>query len=211
MEPDALCDAMLCLVTDRRRLCPEAADFETARRRLVEQAQWAVASSIDLIQIRERDLETAQLVAVVNDFLRVSRGSGTRVVVNDRVDVALACGAQGVHLRHDSLPAAAVRAIAPEAFLIGRSVHDVAEAVAAGPVDYLIAGTVFQSPSKPDASCPLLGLDGLAGIVQAVAVPVLAIGGITAAQFDDVAATGAAGVAGIGLFIEGFDRLEMPS
>ena len=80
----------------------------------------------------------------------------------------------------------------------------------AGPVDYLIAGTVFPTRSKSDAS-PLLGLDGLAEIVQAVAVPVLAIGGITAGRLDEVAATGAAGVAGIGLFIDWFDRLETPS
>jgi thiamine-phosphate pyrophosphorylase len=202
---------MLCLVTDRHRLRPDAADFEAARRRLVDQATWAVKSAIDLIQVRERDLEAAPLAAVVSDIVRVSRGSGTRVVVNDRVDVALACGAQGVHLRHDSPPTAAVRTIVPSDFLIGRSVHDVAEAVAAGPVDYLIAGTVFRTPSKPDPSRPLIGLDGLAEIVQAVAVPVLAIGGITAGQVDEVVATGAAGVAGIGLFIEWFDRLETPS
>ena len=201
---------MLCLVTDRRRLCPGAAGFEAERRRLAEQATWAVEAGIDFIQVRERDLETAQLAAVVADFVRASQGSGTRVVVNDRLDVALACGAPGVHLRHDSLPAAAARTITPPGFLIGRSVHDVAEAVEAGPVDYLIAGTVFPTPSKPGGS-PLIGLDGLAAIVQAVTVPVLAIGGITAGRLDEVAATGAAGVAGIGLFIEWFDRLETPS
>ena len=77
-------------------------------------------------------------------------------------------------------------------------------------MDYLIAGTVFRTASKP-ARLPLLGLDGLAAIVQAVTVPVLAIGGITAGRLDEVAATGAAGAAGIGLFIEWFDRLETPS
>lgn len=210
MAPDGRCDVMLCLVTDRRRLYPGAAGFEAARRRLVEQAAWAVESGVDYIQVRERDLEAAQLAAVVSDCVRARQGSGTRVVVNERLDVALACGAQGVHLRHDSVPAAAVRAITPPGFLIGRSVRDVAEALEAGPVDYLIAGTVFPTPSKPGAS-PLLGLDGLAAIVQAVAVPVLAIGGIGAGQLDEVVATGAAGVAGIGLFIEWFDRLEMPS
>ena len=132
------------------------------------------------------------------------------MVVNDRVDVALACGADGVHLRHDSVRADAVRTIAPAGFLVGRSVHSLAEAEGAGPVDYLIAGTVFPTPSKPAAS-PILGLDGLADVVQAVAVPVLAIGGITRERLDEVAAIGAAGAAGIGLFIEWFDRLETPS
>jgi thiamine-phosphate pyrophosphorylase len=201
---------VLCLVTDRRRLCPETIAFEAARRRLIDQAKWAVTSNVDLIQVRERDLETADLATLVSDLVRVSRGSGTRVVVNDRLDVALACGADGVHLRHDSVRAETVRTIAPAGFLVGRSVHGPAEAEGAGPVDYLIAGTVFPTPSKP-AATPILGLDGLADVVQAVAVPVLAIGGITRERLDEVAATGAAGAAGIGLFIEWFDRLETPS
>jgi len=146
---------LFCLVTDRHRLCAEAAapvtpvTFDAARRRLVEQAKWAVKSNIDLIQVRERDLEANALATLVGDLVRVSRGSGTRVVVNDRVDVALACGADGVHLRHDSVPADALRAITPDGFLVGRSVHELAEAEGAGPVDYLIAGTVFSTPSKP--------------------------------------------------------------
>ena len=203
-------DAVLCLVTDRHRLCSETVAFEPARRRLIDQAKWAITSDVDLIQVRERDLEAADLARLVSDLVRVSRGSGTRVVVNDRIDVALACGADGVHLRYDSVRAEAVRTIAPAGFLVGRSVHGVADAERAGPVDYLIAGTVFPTPSKP-AAAPTLGLDGLAEVVQAVAVPVLAIGGITRGRLDEVAATGAAGVAGIRLFIDWFDRLETPS
>src|SRR5947207_10898560 len=203
-------DVVLCLVTDRHRLCAEPRGFEAARRRLIDQAKWAVRSNIDLIQVRERDLETADLARLVSDLVRVSRGSGTRVVVNDRTDVALACDADGVHLRHDSVRADAVRTIAPAGFLVGRSVHGLAEAAGAGPVDYLIAGTVFPSRSKP-AALPMLGLDGLAAVVQAVAVPVLAIGGITPERLDEVAAPGAAGGAGIGLFIEWFDTRGRPS
>jgi thiamine-phosphate diphosphorylase len=201
---------VFCLVTDRHRLCPGAVAFEVARQRLVEHARWAIRSNVDLIQIRERDLEATDLASLVGDLVRLSRGSGTRVVVNDRADIALACGADGAHLRHDSVPAERLRAIVPEGFLIGRSVHKLVEAEGAGPVDYLIAGTVFPTPSKPDPN-PLLGLDGLAAIVQAVAVPVLAIGGIGRDQLDEVAATGAAGVAGIRLFIDWFDRRETPS
>ena len=199
-----------CLVTDRHRLCSDSVAFEVARRRLVDQAKWAITSAVGLIQVRERDLEAADLATLVSDLVRLSRGSGTRVVVNDRVDVALACGADGVHLRHDSVRAEAVRTITPAGFLVGRSVHGLADAKEAGPVDYLIAGTVFPTSSKPPATAPL-GLDGLAEIVQAVAVPVLAIGGITRERLDEVAAIGAAGVAGIGLFIDGFDRHETPS
>jgi thiamine-phosphate pyrophosphorylase len=193
----------LCLVTDRRRLAPEAS-FDVARRRLLDQARWAMTSHIDLVQIRERDLDAATLAELVNDVLRVCGGSGTRVVVNDRLDVALACGADGVHLRHDSVPAGPVRPIVPPGFLIGRSVHSAAEAAEAGPVDYLIAGTVFPTRSK--AGTPTIGLRGLAGIVRVSSVPVLAIGGVGSEALDEVAATGAAGVAGIGLFIDWFDN-----
>lgn len=190
----------LCLVTDRRRLCPAGA-FDRARRCVVEQARRAVESGIDLVQIRERDLEASQLLALVSDVVRVTRGTTTRVVVNDRLDVALAAGADGVHLRADSLPPAGARSIAPAGFLIGRSVHHLDEAVrVASEVDYVIAGTVFPSPSKPDAR-PLLGIDGLAAIVRAVSVPVLAIGGVSIERVGHVAEAGAAGVAAIGLFI----------
>jgi thiamine-phosphate pyrophosphorylase len=201
---------VLCLVTDRHRLCPGTVAFEVACRRLIDQANWAITSKVDLIQVRERDLEAGQLAKLVGELVRVSRGSDTRVVVNDRLDIALACGADGVHLRHDSIPAESVRSIAPAGFLLGRSVHSVAEAEGAGPVDYLIAGTVFPTPSKPAAG-PMLGLDGLAEVVQAVDAPVLAIGGMTPERLDEVAAVGAAGAAGIGLFIDWFDRLETPS
>jgi thiamine-phosphate diphosphorylase len=122
------------------------------------------------------------------------------VIVNDRLDVALACGAGGVHLRADSAPASAVRQRVPEGFLVGQSVHRVEEAVVAAPhVDYLIAGTVWPSASK--ATLPrCLGPDGLAEIVRAVRVPVLAIGGVDHNRLAAVAAAGAAGAAAIGLF-----------
>ena len=201
---------MLCLVTDRRRLRPGAATFGAAMRALLDQAAWAAGAGIDLLQVREPDLETAPLAELVTALVAGVAGSGTRVVVNDRTDVALACRAHGVHLRHDSVPSDAARRIVPPGFLIGRSVHSTAQARAAGPVDYLIAGTVFASRSKA-GNAPLLGIDGLAEIVQAVSVPVLAIGGMTPARLDEIAAAGAAGAAGIGLFIDWFDRLETPS
>jgi thiamine-phosphate pyrophosphorylase len=200
---------MLCLVTDRRRLCPDA-PFDESRQRLARQARWAASEGIDLIQVRERDLPASQLALLVTDLLQACGGSRTKVVVNDRADVALACGADGVHLRHDSVPAQSLRSIVPAGFLIGRSVHDVHGAEGAGPVDYLIAGAVFRTLSK-DAGHPTIGLEGLRRIVEAAAVPVLAIGGVTAGSLDGIAAAGAAGYAGIGLFIERFDSQQAPS
>jgi len=186
----------ICLVTDRRRRDP------------IAQARQAVEAGIDLIQIRERDLEAGALAALVRAVVGVARAGGghgppesktTRVLVNDRLDVALACGADGVHLRGDSMAAAIVRLSTPQGFLVGRSVHTREQARDAGPVDYLIAGTVFRTESKQE-DAPLIGLDGLTAIVRAASAPVLAIGGITVDRVGGVAATGAAGIAAIGLF-----------
>ena len=190
-----------CLVTSRRRLCPGAASFDDERRAILEQARRAVEDRIDFIQLREPDLGAAVLAALAADLVSTARGSATRIVVNDRLDVALASGAHGVHLRTNSLPAHAVRTIAPPPFIVGRSVHTIAEAQDAGAVDYLIAGTVFTTPSKRDAD-RLLGVDGLRSIVAASRVPVLAIGGVRADNLSAIASTGAAGFAAIGLFID---------
>ncbi len=190
----------LCLVTDRRRLVPPGASDREACRCLVAQARYAAAAGIDLLHVRERDLEAAALASLVTAVLDAVRGTPTRVVVNDRLDVAVGCGAHGVHLRGDSIPVAAARRIAPPAFVIGRSVHTVADAQAASSADYLVAGTVFRSASKAETQ-PLLGLDGLAAIVRASAAPVLGIGGVTAGHVAAVATTGASGVAAIGLFV----------
>src|SRR5438876_939062 len=142
---------ILCLVTGRRRLCAGCGDEESVRC-LVAQVREAVAAGIDLVQIRERDMEAARLAGVVSQAVAAARGSATRIVVNDRLDVALACGADGVHLRADSPPSSRVRAVVPRGFLVGRSVHAANEAVDVAPdVDYLIAGTVFPTSSKPDA------------------------------------------------------------
>jgi thiamine-phosphate diphosphorylase len=136
----------------------------------------------------------------------MSRGSATRVLVNDRLDVALACGADGVHLRGDSIGTREARAIVPAGFVIGRSVHDVSDLRAAEGADYLIAGTVWPSRSKEStmsgpSTVRLLGTAGLSAIVSAAAAPVLAIGGVNLDNLASVRAAGAAGIAAIGLFL----------
>jgi thiamine-phosphate pyrophosphorylase len=191
----------ICLVTDSRRLAGAGAAHSERRRCLLAQARFAVDAGVDLIQVRERDLEAAALAGWVSELLAVARGSATRIVVNDRLDVALACGADGVHLRADSMAVGAARRLAPLGFLVGRSVHTPNEAVDASDADYLIAGTVFPSQSK-DLAHRVLGVDGLRAMVVAASVPVLAIGGISLGRLDAVAATGAAGVAAIGLFMQ---------
>ena len=191
---------MICLVTDRRRLAGTGASSGRARQCLVAQTRYAVEAEVDLIQVRERDLPAAELALLVREMIGVARGSRTRVIVNDRLDVALACGAGGVQLRGDSMAVGDARRIAPKGFVIGRSVHSADEAVAAQEADFLIAGTVFPSLSKDD-SATLLGVDGLQSITRRVPVPVLGIGGVTEARLEDLARTGAAGCAAIGVFV----------
>lgn len=191
----------MCLVTDRARLGGRAAKVD-ALAALVAQVGAAARGGVDLVQIRERDLPARDLLDLVGRCLDAAQGTGARVVVNDRLDVALACGAHGVHLRGDSPEAARVRTIAPAGFVVGRSVHGEAEAVAAaarGGLDYLILGTVFESASKPPRH-PLLRLEDCGRVARAVDLPVLAIGGITLDRVPAVLRAGAAGVAAIGLF-----------
>jgi thiamine-phosphate pyrophosphorylase len=191
---------ILHLITDRLRLVGDtSAPFE-GHRCLMLQARYAIDAGVDVLQVRERDMDGAALAALVTDLVALARGSRTSIVVNDRVDVALACGAAGVHLRADSVPARAVRAIAPAGFLIGRSVHGVDDAEAAREADYLIAGTVWPTASKA-ADHPLLGVDGLAAVVRAAQVPVLAVGGVAVPRIAEAAACGAAGAAAIGMFM----------
>jgi thiamine-phosphate diphosphorylase len=184
---------VLCLITDRHR--GGGADG------LVERVRWAARAGVHLVQVRERDLDGGPLTALVRRCVDAVRGSRARVLVNDRVDVALAAGAHGVHLRADSMPAPRVRTLCPSGFLVGRSVHARDEAVAAaacGGLDYLLFGTVFASASKPDR--PPAGPPALAQVASAVDVPVLAVGGVSPDNVGEVAAAGAAGVAAIGLF-----------
>ena len=188
---------LICLVTDRRRVRPAGTGT------LVRLASRAAAAGVDMIHVRESGLDDRQLSGLVSAIVEAVSGTAARVVVNDRTDIALATRAHGVHLRADSISAAQVRDLVPKGFLMGRSVHSRTEAVAAAHsgVDYLVAGTVYPTASKPEGS-PLLGLDGLRELVRAVSVPVLAIGGVGADNVWDIAATGAAGMAAIGLFAD---------
>jgi thiamine-phosphate pyrophosphorylase len=193
----------VCLVTDRHRLAAAGGAGGDWGARLRRQIADAAEAGVDLVQIREPDLPAGELCRLVADAVILTRGTATRVVVNDRLDVALAAGADGVHLRSGSFAASRARALAPLGFLVGRSVHGADEARAAaeqGCVDYLIAGTVFPSRSKAAGSTSI-GVPGLADVVMAAHVPILAIGGITLETAPDAARAGAAGVAAIGFFI----------
>jgi thiamine-phosphate diphosphorylase len=183
---------VVCLITDRRRW---GTDWENA---LVTQIGSAAAAGAHLIQVREPDLDGAVLHRLVVRCVAAVASTPARIIVNDRADVARAAGAHGVHLKADSMPAARLREWCPRPFLIGQSIHAVADlpATTGTALDYLLFGTVFATASKPGRAPA--GTQALAALVQETALPVLAVGGVTGDNLGEVAATGAAGVATIG-------------
>ena len=191
---------ILCLVTDRRRL-GEALGLPPERwaEALRQQVEGAASAGIDYVQVREPDLEAGDLVELVRSLIQIS-SARTRILVNDRIDVALAAGASGVHLKEQSILPAEVRRIAPPGFVIGCSVHGVSGVSARKSADLLIAGTVLPTASK--RAVDYLDEDGLRRIVDAAAgQPVLGIGGLDVRSIPLLRASGAAGMAAVGTFI----------
>jgi thiamine-phosphate diphosphorylase len=186
------------LVTDRRRLAPEARTTDAELLALERFLDGALEAGVDAIQIRERDLEAGVARTLVARVVERARGR-TVILVNDRADIALAACAGGVHLRADSAPTAAVRRIAAPDWTIGRSAHSAEEAGGELSADYVLFGTVFPTDSKPDVVAA--GLTGLQDAVAACHSPVIAIGGITPERAAQARAAGAAGVAAIGVFL----------
>ena len=132
--------------------------------------------------------------------MRVIEGTEASLVVNGRVDVALAAGAHGVHLPERGLPSDRVRALLPQPALVGASIHAPVPELDGRSLDYAVFGTIYGTRSKAPGLA-LAGLDGLRRAVDGSAIPVLAIGGVTLARIAEIAATGAAGFAAIELFL----------
>jgi len=156
---------------------------------------------VDLIQIREKDMPTRDLVALVQAAVQNASGTNSSILVNDRLDVALALGAAGVHLGTQSLPLEAVRRCVPEDFLVGVSCHAVDDALgaqAAG-ADYILLGPLFPTPSKLPFGPPL-GLETLRQAAARVKIPLLALGGISVERVKACVEAGATGIAGISIF-----------
>ena len=182
----------LCYITDRKSLEPRPLGL------LIREA---VQARVDLIQVREKDLPTRALLELVESAVAAAKGSVTRIVVNDRLDVALAAGADGVHLGTQSVPPQAVRKQMPEGFLLGVSCHssdDVRQAETAG-ADYVVLGPIFETPSKM-AYGPPLGLSALREAASVTSIPILALGGINVERVRGCFEAGATGIAGIRIF-----------
>jgi len=202
---------ILCYVTDRRGL-PRASglgDADSAAL-LTRSIDRAIAAGVDWIQVREKDLEARALEALVRGALQASAGRA-RILVNDRLDVALATGADGVHLGETSLPVARVAAWRARAglreFMIGASCHSLNAIRAAerDGADYVIFGPVFATPSKASFGPPQ-GLERLADACRDAHLPVLAIGGVTESNAAACLEAGAAGIAAIGMFQHMFNE-----
>jgi thiamine-phosphate pyrophosphorylase len=205
---------LLCYVTNRRAL-PEVNPSEPLAA-LTRNIEGVVAAGIDWVQIREKDLPAAELASLTRQCLKIAaklsveRSRATRILVNDRLDVAIAERAHGVHLGEKSLPVAEAKRLVASAlrnqhidqsFLVGVSCHslEAAQAAQRDGADYIFFGPIFPTPSKVSYGEPQ-GLMRLADVCRSVSIPALAIGGITHENANACLQVGAAGVAAIRLF-----------
>ena len=179
----------LCLVTDRAQVAGT----------LEEAVETCLGAGLKAVQLREKDLAARDLLSMARALRESTRRHGAKLLVNDRADVAIAVGADGVQRAGTSLPVPALRAISPRGFLIGASVHSLAEARVAEPegADFLLFGPVYDTPSK-GAYGPPQGLAAFERIASAVHLPVFAVGGVTPARVAETVRAGASGVAVIG-------------
>jgi thiamine-phosphate pyrophosphorylase len=183
----------LLLVTDRHRTCGRA---------LSSTLRQSVEAGLPAVQLRERDLSTSELLLLAQEIRSITAPRAVPLLINDRIDLMLALNLDGVHLRANSLPIAAVRRLVGPDRLIGISTHSLAEVHAANRdgADYVVFGPIFDTPSKREFGSPV-GLEQLAEVCRRSAVPVFAIGGVTRTSVPDVLRAGAHGVAVIGAIL----------
>jgi thiamine-phosphate pyrophosphorylase len=201
---------VLCYVTDRHSLA--ATESGEAQKTLLLKIEAAAAAGVDWIQIREKDRSGRDCALLTREALQraaksqAGNAARTRIIVNDRLDVALTENADGVHLGEKSLPVAEAKGLVAERgerndLVIGVSCHslEAARSAARDGADYLFFGPVFATPSKAAFGAPQ-GLERLAAVCREVSIPVLAIGGITLENAAACFAAGASGIAAIRLF-----------
>lgn len=163
----------------------------------VEQVRRLIAGGARFIQLREKDAGAGEFYNAVVESIAVARAHGVTIIVNDRVDIALVSGADGVHLGQDDLPPVDARRLLGSDKLIGFSTHSVAQAIAAIdlPVDYIAIGPIFGTTTKENPD-PVVGLDGLKAVREAIGeFPLVAIGGIVRETCRSVLSAGADSVA----------------
>jgi thiamine-phosphate pyrophosphorylase len=181
---------------------------------LVPRVERALAAGVDFVQLRRKGRPAREVESLARRLAGLSPLARQRLLVNARLDIALASGAAGVHLPADGLPVEAVRKSAPPGFVVSRSTHrreEVERAFHEG-ASFVVFGPIFPTASKPGH--PGVGLKGLEEAVSSAPIPVYALGGITPDRIADIAESGAHGIAGISVFEEEarlralFERLE---
>lgn len=192
---------LIYLITDRQRLARDWDDLNS----LIRFVSAAAEAGVDMIQIRERDLTARKLFTLTESIIDALRPYKTRVLVNDRSDIAAVLGA-GVHLTTRSMKVETIREAFGAEMLAGVSTHSLEEAKAAerGGADFIVFGPVFETESKK-AYGPPVGLDNLEKVCRALTIPVLALGGIKITNFQLALDRGAAGIAAISLFTDADD------
>lgn len=176
----------LYLVTDR----------QLAKKPIEHVVEEAIKGGVDCVQLREKNIDTRQFVEIAQTIKYITDRHNVPLIINDRIDVALAVKADGVHLGQDDMPLPIARTLVPHSMIIGISVSTVNEAIEAqrDGADYIGAGSVFPTSTKDDIS-GIIGLEGLQEITKAVSIPVIAIGGIQIHNAQDVMEHGAGGIA----------------
>jgi thiamine-phosphate pyrophosphorylase len=178
--------------------------FSSDKEHILALVQKAVGHGISMVQLREKRLTAGQVFELAAQASAVIAGSSTKLLVNDRADIAFAAGADGVHLTSTSLPVSAIRDNFRAGFIIGVSTHSLekAENAKGEGADFITFSPIFPTQSKINYGEPQ-GLEKLAAVVEALnGFPVFALGGINEANYAEVLPTGAAGIAGISVFYE---------
>jgi thiamine-phosphate pyrophosphorylase len=176
-----------------------------------EQVARLIDGGATLIQLREKHLSPREFYVEAEEALRVARARGVKLIINDRADIALALGADGVHLGQDDMPPEAARALLGGGAVVGFSTHGVEQAIAAArlPVDYIAVGPIFKTASKENPD-PVVGLEGLRRVREAVGrLPLVAIGGVTRENAPSVLDAGADSVAVISALLNPENHSEI--
>ena len=181
-------DFKLYLITDRKQVAD--------RYSLIASVRQALKGGAKAIQLREKDLDTRELLKLAYKMRELTARYDARLFINDRLDIALAAGADGVHLTQNSIPADAVRKVIKEKLMIGVSTHSLKEAKEAeeAGADFITLGPIYRTPSKLKYGKPL-GLDKLGEVSRKVRIPVFALGGIKSHRVKAAKKAGAYGAA----------------
>jgi len=197
MNPDRSVGFNLYLITDRN---------QAGSMRLLDVVEDALKGGVKGVQLREKDLSSRELYELAYDMRKLTAGYGAKLIINDRIDIALAVEADGVHLGLNSMPIHRVRRLLGSKMLIGLSCHNQVNAIMAqeNGADFITFGPVYYTPSKANYCTPV-GVERLEVVANLLEIPVFALGGIKKDNIHEVTAAGAAGIALVSAIIANED------